>query len=103
MLDQLKALLSFLKLTDPDGSLSLTSITLLVVLVKVATSPTLDMASLLAFIAACAQYSGKKLINGTNLKTEAASELETLGKSVKALSERVQTLDNRTNPNNARR
>lgn len=100
---KVQQVLTFLRLTDADGTLSLTSLTLIVALYKVAMAPKLEIAGLVAFIGAMSMYSGKKVIAGKALSNEVGGEVEGLKETMTALANKVQTLDNRTNPNNLRR
>lgn len=84
-MNRLHALLRFLRLTDVDGSLSLTSVTLLVVLAKVVAAPLISMTDLGLLLAAIAQYQGKKVI-----RTKSSDSA--LSADVKALTKRVDTL-----------
>lgn len=99
--------LQVLRIADEDGSISLTSVTLIVALVKFAmTPPPLDAATLGAILVAVAAYQGKKLINKPG---EPSEEIAALGQTVLALEardvemgKRMTVVENRTNPNNVR-
>jgi hypothetical protein len=95
-------ILQFLRLADPDGSLSLTSVTLALALWKFAVSP-LETEVLVALLGAATAYSAKKVIRGKAVKDETTEQVAALEAKVKALTEQVVIVNNRTNPANVRR
>lgn len=97
MTTQIKALLSFLHLTDPDGTLSLTSVLLVLAMVKFAVSDC-NVEYLIALLGAAAAYQGKKIINRSALGAENAEVLAGVNSSLSDLTERLQVVENRTAP-----
>jgi hypothetical protein len=59
----IKATLRALQIFDSSNKLSITSIAMMVIIVKLALAPTLDWAIITAFFLSCLNYTGKKLIN----------------------------------------
>lgn len=98
------SLLEFLKtlrLFDPDGTLSWTSVALVVVLVKVALAPQLSLEELGAFLTAVSMYTTKKVINKDSGVAGKVEELRAATvATAKALHDRVQVVENRTSPIN---
>lgn len=89
-------LLRGLRLTDEDGSLSLTSVALLVVLVKTAMAPSMSMEDVGLFLAAVSQYSAKKYFKGKAQAADTSESVASLGQSVQALSTELTSLKNKT-------
>lgn len=88
-------LLVKLRILDPDHTLSLTSLLLMVALVKFAVEP-VNTELLLALLGAAATYSGKKVINKMGQSDDTAETLADLGTQLTSLNNKVQLLDNRT-------
>jgi hypothetical protein len=59
----LKSLLRALQIFDRDNKLSLTSLALMVIIVKLAVAPTLDWTVITVFFISLLNYNAKKLIN----------------------------------------
>ena len=91
------------RILDLDGTLSLTSLTLLVMLFRVASCKEVSMAELGAFLAAVANYAGKKLIHTSAASSETSETVADLATQVASLKTDVAVLNNRTNPLNGRR
>lgn len=71
----------FLRLIDlHDGQMSLTNVALLIVLVKLAITPSMELTDLGALFVALLSYQGKKVIN----KNKTSVSTEDLGKVVEA-------------------
>lgn len=96
MWTRIKAVLMGFKVLDDDGSLSLTSVALVLVLVKVAMAPSLSMEDALLFLSAVAFYSGKKWIRNQGTSTETSEQLASLGQSVEALHAKHTELFNKS-------
>ena len=60
---KLQAFLRSLQIFDATNKLSLTSLALMVIIVKLAMAPTLDWTIITTFFLALLNYTGKKLIN----------------------------------------
>lgn len=95
---QTLALLTFLRLLDSDGTLSLTSVALCVMLYRVATCSEISMTELGAFLATVANYAGKRLVNKTGANDETSETLADLGTQVTALKTELAVVQNRTRP-----
>lgn len=100
--EQLLALLRFLRLLDADSTLSLTSVALCVMLYRVATANELSMTELGAFLAAVANYAGKKALRNAAAGDETTETLADLGTQLQAMKTELQVVSNRTNPRNSR-
>lgn len=82
------SILRALKIFDPDNSLSLTSIAMFVIIVKLALAPALDWAIITAFFITLLNYNTKKWFAKSKATKEVAdkdrlSQLEDVVKSVK--------------------
>ncbi len=99
-MDQLKSLLVSLRILDPDGSLSLTSIVLMAATVKFMATPGCDTTTLLALLGALTAHQGKKLIGQRAPKEESSELLASLGTQVQALKTEMTVIANRTDPRN---
>ena len=93
------------RITDEDGSLSLTSVIVLVAVYRVLTSPVLTMEEVGLLLTAAATYTGKKVVNQRSQAADTQETLATvavtnqaLASELKDLKDRVQILDNRTRP-----
>lgn len=69
----LKKLLTALKITDPDNTISLTSIGVMIILAKIALAPTLDWATAATLLLALLSYNAKKVIRSKE-KVRAADD-----------------------------
>jgi len=103
-MNQLTKLLRSLRITDDDGSLSLTSLMLLVAMYKITVATTTSMEEVGLFLTACATYQGKKVIRSRAAASDQAETLATLGQAVQALEAKSQdhtnklaVVENRTN------
>lgn len=92
----IEAFLIKLRIFDLDGTLSLTSLALLVMLYRVATCEEISMAELGAFLAAVANYAGKRVVNTMAVGNDTSEVLADLGTQVQALKTNVQVIENRT-------
>lgn len=90
-------LLIKMRVLDGDGTLSLTSIVLMVAVFKFAWMP-LQTETLLALLGALTAHQGKKLIGQRNPSKEVNAAVAALGSQVTTLANKVQLLDNRTTP-----
>ena len=91
---KIRKLLIALRLLDADETLSLTSITLMVLIVKLAVAPQLDWTVLTAFFMSLLSYNAKKFSNHKkveadrkhdSLTTDNHKRLETAEKDIKEL------------------
>jgi uncharacterized lipoprotein NlpE involved in copper resistance len=78
-------LLRFLRLVDQDGTLSLTSVALVVVLGKLAMAPTFTLPEIGALLLALASYQSKKVINQRHVESELSEHIADLASKVKAV------------------
>ncbi len=101
-LNKLETLLYRAKLLDGDNTLSLTALTLFCVLVKLMTTPELDLAAVAPLLVAVGAYQSKKIINQRGGKSVDSEAVASLGIAVKGLADRTVVLENRTNPMNKR-
>lgn len=69
----LKKLLTALKITDPDNTISLTSIGVMIILAKIAWAPALDWATAATLLLALLSYNAKKVIRSKE-KVRAADD-----------------------------
>lgn len=75
-MNKLKALLRSLQLFDSSNKLSLTSIGVMVILVKIAMAPTLDWTTASALLLSLLSYNFKKVLNTKQAQAEAADTLK---------------------------
>jgi hypothetical protein len=100
-MEQLKAILKFFRLADEDGSLSLTSLVLLVVVARFALTPIdmkMDTETLIALLGAIGAYQGKKMIKSRGSSNEMATQIKGLGELITDLSKRTTMIENRVPP-----
>ena len=90
-------LLRFLRLTDPDGTLSLTSVALIAVLYKFMSCP-METEALVALLGAMSFYTGKKYLGSKAVKAEVETTVKELSALVTDLSKRTTVVENRTSP-----
>lgn len=75
-MNKLKALLRSLQLFDSSNKLSLTSIGVMVILVKIAMAPTLDWTTASALLLSLLSYNYKRHLNVKQAQSEASDSLK---------------------------
>jgi hypothetical protein len=90
-------LLVKLRVLDPDHTLSLTSLLLMVALVKFAVEP-INTELLLALLGAAATYSGKKVINKMGSSDETSELLASQATELVSLKNKMALVEARTAP-----
>ena len=86
-LDKLLSLLKALKIFDPDNTLSLTNLALIVLIAKLTTAQQLPLEHLAALFMALVSYNGKKFLR---YKTE--KRTESTEKSIQNIQDQVKSL-----------
>jgi hypothetical protein len=89
-LDKIKPTLTFLRLTDEQGNLSLTNLALMLTLIKVLTSPGVELPELLTFVATIVGYQAKRYMTGT--PATATEDAEQVKAAIEALQTKVSAL-----------
>lgn len=89
-MEKLQQALRFLRFTDSEGNVSLTNLSLLVALVKIATMPAVALPDLAMFLGTVAAYSVRRAITMTPV--DAKEENAALAESVAKLETKVSAL-----------
>jgi hypothetical protein len=80
---KMKVLLIALKILDPDNTISLTNIGVMVVLVKIGSAPTIDWPTISALLLSLLSYNFKRKLNrdAETAEAEAANKLQELAQT----------------------
>ena len=73
-MDKLKTILVASKIFDPDNTLSLTSIGVMIILAKIALAPALDWATAATLLLALLSYNTKKILRSKEKSKEIESQ-----------------------------
>ena len=90
-------ILKVLRILDPDGTVSLTSIVLIVAVVRFALVP-LQTETLVALMGALAAHQGKKVIGNKAVSSKSADEVASLSAQVQTLNGKMTIMEARTAP-----